>query len=140
MALYCVDASFVVAWLVPSQGSPSVEAKWTDFADGIDEFVGPPLLYAETVSALRKLGNRRLLEPAEERGFVQDFLDLAIPTQEPSRLYHRAHLLAMRYGQPTAYDCCYLALADYLGSSLLTLDKRFYNAVSEDFPNIVLLE
>ena len=139
MALRCVDASFVIAWLVPSQGSDAVADEWSGFALGRDEFVGPALLYPETVSTLRRLTRRGLLTPDEGLELVTDFLSLGIPTLTPPDLYSRAYRLADRYNQPRVYDTCYLALADTLSCQLLTLDERFYNSVAGDFPLVMLV-
>lgn len=139
MPLRCVDASLVVAWLVPSQRSESVEAIWLAYAQGEDEFAAPPLLPTETLSAIRRLASRGMLSEEDANGLVTDFLDLAIPTPVPVGLYQRAYALAVRYHRSTVYDTCYLALAELLSCDLLTLDQRLYNAVAGDFPWVRLV-
>ena len=139
MALRCVDASFVVSWLVPSQRSTAVEGVWVGYARGEDDFIGPPLLYPETLSAVRRLASRGLLEQDEAQGLVFDFLSLDIPTPRPVGMYQRAYELAARYGRSTVYDTCYLALAELFSCELLTLDQRLYHAVSRDFPSVILV-
>ncbi len=139
MSLRCVDASFVVAWLVPDQRSTSVMERWSAYAEGKDEFVAPPFMYVETISAIRSLTSRGLLTPKEGLGLVEDFLALNIATSTPPGLYRYAYDLAVRYGHSKAYDACYLALADLLSCQLLTLDERLYNAVSRDFPLTTLV-
>ena len=139
MPLRCVDASLVVAWLVPSQGSASVEVAWLAYAQGEDEFIAPPLLPAETLSAIRRLASRGILSQEEAAGLVTDFLSLAIPTPAPAGLYQRAYVLATKYHRSTVYDTCYLALAELLSCELLTLDQRLYNAVKEDYPAVRLV-
>ena len=140
MPLRCVDASLVVAWLVPSQRSASVEDVWLAYAHGADEFIGPPLLPSETLSAIRRLTTRGMLSQEESTGLATDFLSLSIPTPTPAGLYQRAYALATRYHQPTVYDTCYLALAELLSCELLTLDQRLYNTVKEDFAAVRLVE
>ena len=61
MPLRCVDASFVVAWLVPSQGSKVVQDAWFPYAAGLDEFIAPPFLYAETITAIRRLASENVI-------------------------------------------------------------------------------
>ncbi len=139
MALRCVDASVVVAWLVPSQRSVSVEEAWQAYAQGEDDFVAPPLLPAETISAIRRLASRGILSQEEATGLVTDFLTLAIPTAAPAGLYQRAYALATKYHRSTVYDTCYLALAEFLSCELLTLDQRLYNAIKEDFSAVRLV-
>ena len=139
MPLRCVDASLVVAWLVPSQRSAGAEAAWLAYAQGEDDFVAPPLLPAETISAIRRLTSRGILSQEEADGLVTDFLTLAIPTPAPAGLYQRAYALATKYHLSTAYDTCYLALAEVLSCELLTLDKRLYDSVKADFPEVRLV-
>ena len=140
MSLRCVDASTVVAWLVPSQRSAGVETAWLAYVQGEDEFIAPPLLPAETLSAIRRLASRGMLSHEEATGLVTDFLSLSIPMPAPAGLYQRAYALATRYHRSTVYDTCYLALAELLSCELLTLDQRLYNAVREDFPAVRLVE
>ena len=140
MPLLCVDASLAVAWLVPSQRSTSVDAIWRAYAQGEYEFIGPPLLPTETLSAIRRLASRGMLSEEEASGLVTDFLNLTIPTPAPSGLYHRAYALAVKYHRSTVYDTCYLALAESFSCELLTLDQRLYNAVAGDFPWVRLVD
>ena len=139
MPLRCVDASLVVAWLVPSQRSASVEDVWLAYAQEEDQFIGPPLLPAETLSAIRRLTSRGMLSQEESTGLVEDFLSLSIPTPAPAGLYQRAYALAAKYHHSTVYDACYLALAEIFSCNLLTLDQRLYNAVTGDIPWVRLV-
>ena len=139
MPLRCVDASFVVAWLVPSEGSTAVEEAWLAYATGQDDFIAPALLYPETISAIRRLARRGLLPEQAARRLVTDFLALDIPTHTPSGLYQRAYELAARYSLSTVYDMCYLALAEQLSCDLLTLDARMHTAAQWDFPRLRLV-
>ena len=140
MPLRCVDASTVVAWLVPSQRTASLKDVWQAYAQGDDEFIAPPLLPAETLSAIRRLASRGMLSHEEAAGLVTDFLSLSIPTPVPAGLYQRAYTLATQYHRSTVYDTCYLALAELLSCELLTLDQRLYNAVKDDFPAVRLVD
>ncbi len=139
MSLRCIDASLAVAWLVPSQNTTSVEDVWLAYAQGEDEFVGPPLLYVETISVIRRLAFRGILSEEEASGLVTEFLDLNISTPTPSGLYLHSYELAARYGHSRVYDACYLAFAELLSCNLLTLDQRLYNSVAGDFPWVTLV-
>ena len=140
MPLRCIDASLMVAWLVPSQRSAPVEAVWLAYAQGEDEFIAPPLLPAETLSAIRRLASRGMLSQEEATGLVADFLSLSIPTPTPTGLYQRAYDLATKYHRSTVYDTCYLALAEFLSCEFLTLDRRLYDNAKADFSEIRLVE
>ena len=139
MPLRCVDASFVVAWLVPSQGSAAVDEAWLPYVQGRDDFIAPALLYPETVSTVRRLASRGLLPEQGARRLVTDFLALDIPTHTYPGLYQRAYELAARYGLSTVYDMCYLALAEQFSCDLLTLDKRLHAVAQWDFPRLRLV-
>ena len=77
MPLRCVDASVVVAWFVPGQCSTSVVEVWSAYSRGEDQFVGPPFLYAETISAIRHLAFRGMILESEAVDMVADFLSLS---------------------------------------------------------------
>ncbi|MDO8531061.1 MAG: type II toxin-antitoxin system VapC family toxin [Dehalococcoidia bacterium] len=140
MTVRCVDASLVVAWLIPEQRTPAVVGVWESYASGQDQFIGPPILYAETISAVRRLASRKLLTSDEAMGMVTDILSSGIPVRSPPGLYRRAYELAERHGQTTIYDACYVALAQLLSCEFLTLDKRLYNAMKEAFPHVRLVK
>ncbi len=139
MALVCVDASFVLAWLLPSEQNPAVSQRMLAYFRGDDEFIAPPLLMAEVVSTLRRWVHRGELTPLEGRSMVDAFLSLGIAIQDSPDLYLRAYDLATTYNQSRAYDACYLALAETLSCDLLTLDQRLYRAVAADFPRVRLV-
>ena len=140
MPLRCVDASFVVAWLVPAQGSAAVEEAWLPYAQGRDDFIAPALFYPETVSTIRRLARHGALPEQSARRLVSDFLALDIPTHTPPGLYQRAYELAARYNRANVYDMCYLALSERFSCDLLTLDKHLYNVARWDFPNVKLVQ
>ncbi len=124
---------------MPGESSDAALEFWSSYVNGRDEYVAPPILYVETLSAIRSLTHRGLLTDKEGKGIVEDFLGVGIRTAEPSGLYGLSYSLASRYRQPRAYDSCYLALAELLSCPLLTLDKRLYNTVAGDFPLIRLV-
>ena len=136
MPLVCVDASVVVAWLLPDYRTPAVSRRMSAYLEGDDEFVAPHLLMAEVVSTLRRRVVQGFLTPDQGRLLVGNFLRLGIALQSPPGLYARSYDLATTFNQPRAYDACYLALADLLSCELLTLDQRLYNAVASEFPRI----
>lgn len=58
-------------------------------------------------------------------------LESGLQFVEVSGLGERSMELAQEYGRPSAYDCYFLALAEWFDCSMWTGDKRFYNAVRE---------
>ncbi len=134
MALRCVDASCMVAWLVPGPRSYEMMRAWDAFESGEDHFIGPPLLYIETVSVIRRMAYRRLISSEEAREIVRDFVALDVLTPVPHGLYELAYDIAERYRISKAYDACYLALASLCSCELLTMDERLYKMAAKDFP------
>lgn len=139
MALRCVDASCMVTWLVPGSRSYDMMRAWDAFETGEDHFMGPPLLYIETVSVLRRLAYRGILTDEEARGIVRDFVALDIPTPVPHGLYELAYELAERYKVSKTYDACYVALARIYSVELLTMDQPLHTIAAKDYPLIRLM-
>lgn len=52
----------------------------------------------------------------------------------PDDLHQRAFEIALRFGQPQAYDAHYLALAEMLSCEFWTSDDRLYNTVRSQLP------
>ena len=138
MTRWCVDASFIIAWLIPSQRTAAVSQRMAEYLEGEDEFVAPPLLEAEVVSTLRHWAYQGRLTREEGREMVQDFLRLGIALEAPPGLPTRAYDLATALNLPRAYDACYLALVDLLSCDFLTLDERLYNTAAKEYPWIRL--
>ncbi len=130
MARFCIDASAVLAWLVPAQRTPVVEETWADLRRGEDFISAPPLLYAECTSVLREQVSRTLTHE-EALAVVEDLFDLPIAAPSERRLYTRALELAERFQRRKAYDMQYLAVAEIYGGELLTLDGGLFEAASQ---------
>jgi predicted nucleic acid-binding protein len=85
----------------------------------------PHLLDAEVVSAVRGLLLGRKLDGARADQLLADFAALRIIRHPMTPQLRR--VLALR-DTLTAYDACYVALAEALGAPLLTLDAKFTGA------------
>ncbi|MGH9126313.1 MAG: type II toxin-antitoxin system VapC family toxin [Acidimicrobiales bacterium] len=91
-----------------------------------DETVaGPDLLRIEVTSVLRRHANTGQLTPAQAAAAISDLLDF------PIRVFPTAHLLRRVWElrqNMTAYDGCYIALAEAVDSPLVTADRRLANS------------
>jgi predicted nucleic acid-binding protein len=91
-----------------------------------DETVaGPDLLRIEVTSVLRRHANAGHLTPAQADAAISDLLDF------PIRVFPTAHLLRRVWElrrNMTAYDGCYIALAEAVDSPLVTADRRLANS------------
>jgi predicted nucleic acid-binding protein len=87
--------------------------------------VGPDLLRIEVTSVVRRHLQAGRLTIRQATAAVNDVLDF------PVRVFPTAPLLARVWDlrdNLSAYDACYVALAEALGAPLLTADPRLANA------------
>lgn len=91
-----------------------------------DETVaGPDLLRIEVTSVFRRHANIGQLKPAQADAAISDLLAF------PIRVFPTAHLLRRVWElrqNMTAYNGCYIALAEAVDSPLVTADRRLANA------------
>jgi predicted nucleic acid-binding protein len=85
----------------------------------------PDLLRVETVSVIRRQFASGALTPAQASNAIEDLLNIPITVYPTAPLLRRAWELR---DNVTAYDACYVALAEALGCALATADQRLANA------------
>ena len=124
----CLDASVVVAALLPRPPSPAASRFLKDRVDERERLVAPPLLLAETTSVLRRHVHLGAIQHGEAIAALQDILALPIEILGPPRLYLMSLELAQRLGHARAYDVQYLAVAEYQGCPVVTLDQGLYES------------
>jgi predicted nucleic acid-binding protein len=128
----CVDASFMVALLMPERFSQTTLRLWEEWVLGDVEISAPSLLRYEVISALYRKALRSLVTWEDSQSAQVQFLSLDIDFKDPKELPAWAVELARFYQRPNTCDAFYLALADHLDCKLWTADERLYNAVSKD--------
>ena len=121
-----IDASVVVEYLVASSLTPQAQALVRSAVERDVEFWAPDLLYAESVSALRKMSRLRAITPAEGQQAVEDLRRLPITTTGTRDLMPRAWAIRSAI---TPYDACYAVLAEVLGAPFITADRRLARAL-----------
>ncbi len=127
-----VDAA-VLANVIGDDGADGKRARGEIRVAG--EVAAPGLVDVETVAVLRK---RWLAGTISDRRFsaaVGDLEDMDIDRYPALPLMRRAFELRSNV---TAYDACYVALAEVLGCELLTGDQRLANASGPKCPVRVL--
>ena len=87
--------------------------------------VAPDLLRVEVLSVLRRQHHLGGLDAEEVEAAVEDLLDLDLVVYPTGPLLRRAWELR---NNVTAYDACYVALAEALECTLLTADARLSRA------------
>jgi predicted nucleic acid-binding protein len=119
--LIVVDASALVELLLGGPAAPSVAQR---LAVG-NSLHAPQLLDLEVAQVLRRYEARRQTDPKRCQEALDDLLSMSLLRHPHDhllpRVWERRHNL-------TAYDAVYVALAEYLGAPLLTLDRRLANA------------
>ena len=85
------------------------------------DVTAPDLVDVETVAVLRKAWLRRSLSDHRLAAAVAHLLQLGVERVPALRLVPRAFELRANV---SAYDACYVALAETLGCELVTTDRR----------------
>lgn len=97
--------------------------------------IGPDLLRIEVTSVLRRHANSGQLTSEQADAAISDLLAFPITVFPTAPLLRRVWELRANL---TAYDCCYVALAEAANSVLLTADRRLANAPGPRCPIEVL--
>ncbi len=126
-----VDASAVVTALLVDgeEGDAAREALRSDAAHA------PHLLDVEVTSAVRRWVLAGRLTVGEARSSIRDLGDLAISRHGHEPLLDR--VLELR-DAVSAYDGVYVALAEILGATLVTGDRRLFRAPVVRCPVLVI--
>lgn len=85
----------------------------------------PDLLRVEAVSVIRRQLASGALTSAQANNAIEDLLNLPLTVYATAPLLRRAWELR---DNASAYDACYVALAEALGCALLTADQRLANS------------
>lgn len=101
----------------------------------VGEITAPDLVDVETVSVLRKRWLRSTLSEERLATAVTHLQGLAFERVPTRRLVRRAVELRANV---SAYDACYIALAESLGCELLTADRKLAAATGPTCPIRVL--
>ncbi len=125
----CVDASVTLKLVLPEEDSDLAQMLWSWWQKKQAVVIAPALWGYEVTSTLRKNAYRGLIPAEKEEVLFERLHDLPVRLMAPAGLHRRASELARRFDRPAAYDAHYLALAEMVGCSFWTADKRLYNRV-----------
>ena len=127
---FCVDASAVVAWLIPEQRTNEIGSFWTSLSEE-DELVAPSLLYPECSSVLRVKAWQGLLQHDEAMHLTSEMLRIPLRLSHLTEQFPRAMEIAERTKRKKSYDMQYVAVAELEGCEMVTLDRGIYQASIE---------
>ena len=116
-----VDAS-VLASVVADEGGDGQRFRERLRAETV---IGPDLLRLEVVSVLRRHAVSGFLTDEQANAAVEDLLAFPVTVFPTAPLLYRAWELRHNV---SAYDGCYVALAETVERPLLTADRRLANA------------
>ena len=133
----CVDANLVVR-LAISQKDARIRGLWQEWADTETALVAPILLRYEVTNAFYRYQKAGTLNMAEAREAMSIAFALPIQFYSDEDLHASALAIAGRFTLPAAYDAHYLALAERLGATFVTTDRRLANAVQSALPWVQL--
>lgn len=122
-----LDASAAIDWLLQTPAGKRIERRI--FADG-ESLHCPHLMDLEVIQVLRRLVRESLISPARAQEAVSDLADMRMARYPHfiflSDVWRRRHNFS-------AYDAAYVVLAEKLGATLLTRDKRLAVALGRTF-------
>ena len=124
MTTVVVDASVAAKWFLPE---PDASAALR-LLDGRRRLAAPDLIRAEVGNVVWKLHARELLRSEEASEMIEHFLSLPLDIYDSAFLLEPAVEIAMTT-QRTVYDSLYLALAIELGTTVITADEKWVNAL-----------
>ena len=116
-----VDASVIAPAI--ADGGPDGEACRARIKG--QSLAAPDLLRVEAVSVIRRQLANGALSATQANNAIDDLMNLPIAVYPTAALLRRAWELR---DNATAYDACYVALAEALGCALATADQRLANA------------
>jgi predicted nucleic acid-binding protein len=115
-----VDASYILAFLLPEKNSSSVDRILDAFCDGNMKLISSPLLPFEVLNGLRSAIIQKRIPEDTADALMKNFLRLSIPLV--SIQYDDLYSLALKKSI-TVYDASYLWIAESKHIPLLTFDK-----------------
>jgi predicted nucleic acid-binding protein len=127
---YCVDASAVLAFLIPGQQTSRVRDFWDSLTDN-DAVIAPPLLFPECTSVLRVKAFEGAHSHDDALILIRDMLALPIQVEPNKAQFALAHEIANRTRRKKAYDMQYVAVAVLERCEMVTLDGGVYQAARE---------
>lgn len=116
-----VDSSAVVAALLDS----GIDGDWSRGLLGADDLAAPDHLMVEVSNVLRRVTVSGLVSPDVAVLAHADLVDLPVTLFPFRPLAQRVWAL---HPSMTAYDAAFVALAEFLDSPLVTLDRRLSRA------------
>ena len=133
-----VDSCVVAKWILPEADSADSQKLFSNVAATGGHLIVLDLAFAEVANAIRTRFHRGLITSAEADEFLQDLETLPVGVEAARRLLQPAMEIAKRF-ERSIYDALFVALAHELRINGVTTDLPLHRAVTDSYPEIVLL-
>lgn len=120
-AMYAIDASYVLAFLLPDEKTASSDDLFARYSRGECKLIAPQLLPFEVLNGLKSALSRKRLKRETAEQLARGFFDLQIPLHDID--FESAFQIAQQHNL-SLYDAAYIQLARATRAPLLTLDTR----------------
>lgn len=118
---FVVDASFILASLLPDEKSPKSDEVVRRYADKEINLISSAIFNLEVLNGLKSQQLRRRITRKECYGLAKEFLKIGITCEDVDD--YETFLLSQKTGL-SVYDASYLWLARSKNVLLLSLDRR----------------
>src|SRR3989338_6943876 len=124
----CVDASLVIKWLIPEEGSSEALSLLKVWQKDNSLLLAPSLLDYEVGTVLRQKIIRGFLSSDDLFPALDFYKRLDLLLFHLTDLVSQSVAAAATLKQPTIYDIAYLLIAKQQKVDYVTADEKFYNA------------
>lgn len=121
---FCVDASFVLSFLLPDETARNADDVIDQYSNGDINLFSTLLLPFEVLNGLKTAVKRKRITKKLAGKLALDFLNLEIPLESVD--FVKAFDLSQRRDL-TVYDASYVLCSKMHNATLLTLDKKLSN-------------
>jgi len=134
-----VDASAVLCAYLPDEFSPFARKLFEDYALGRVDLYAPGILMHELINACLVAKRRGRISEQLLDKLVEEIAALQVNRVEVET-HSKEIFAAGRRFNLTAYDACYVVAAQMKGCTLITADRKMYDAVKHELSFVVTLE
>lgn len=125
----CVDASLVLKWLLPEEGSVEALQLLEQWRIKEEVLIAPSLIDYEVGSALRQKVVRKKVRAEDLFPVLSFYKDSGLLLFHLADLVDQAVAAAASFEEPTIYDVAYLLTAKQQRADYVTADLRFCRKV-----------
>ena len=118
---FVIDASYALAFLLPDEYNPQVDAIFNQYRADLIQLISSPLFLFEVINGLKTALQRKRINLAYCKNRIEEFLDYGIAIYPID--YMKTFLLADKHSL-TFYDASYVFLAKQKKTQILSLDKK----------------